>query len=552
MRDKKVFEILFDGAPFDVLFPLAQEGILPTMNKILKKGSFNLLKSTLPPISPVAIPSLVTGQDPGKHGLFGFGYLENGRFKPFTSKNISSNAIWDILSSVKKKSILLNIPLTYPAFEVNGVMISGPPSPGNRIDTYPPDLMSVIKSEIGEYKVDIDIKKLDYKGINETEFINEAYRVTKIREKTMHYLMQNYEWDLFLAGFTTLDRMQHVFYGYYDRESPFYNEEKRNVLLEYYQELDDILERTISLLNDEVLLFIVSDHGFEYIKKYVGLNNLLVKGKFVKIRSKSEFFSIEKITSILQKIGLGYLKKALPYKVSNLIENIFPRKLDYDNSDCFAFAGNKIYINDKYKLNIDKYEFIKQKIINDKYKLNIDKYEFIKQKIISYLYSIEDPESKEKIVEKIYHKNDIYKGNLENVPDLLVILKKGYSTKTWGNNIFEKIKINENETNYTATHHNFYSQRGIFMSLGSEIKNVINLKFDIMDITPTILYILGVPILNNLDGTITHQIFKDDVIFKEVKIKSKEKSHDIYKEDDLTEEDNEAIIERLKKLGYIQ
>jgi len=530
MRSNKVIFIVLDGAPFDVFYSLAQKGVLPNMQKLMKKGCFNLLNSTIPPTSPVAIPSLLTGRNPGKHGMFGFGYKENGIFRPYTSKSFVGETIYDILAFANKKVILLNVPWTFPPFKVNGIMISGPPSPGNRAESYPPEIIRILRSKIGEYYVDLNIKALDYMGFDEEAFIKEAYLVTKRRAEAFYYLMNNYEWDLFLAVFTTLDRMQHVFFGYLDEESPFFNAEKRKILIDYYKKIDNILGKTISLLNEDTFLVVASDHGFEYLSKYVGLNNILAEAGFIEERSKFNVFTIERIMSFLHRIGLKYVTRMLSERTQNIVRASFPARTDYSRSKCYALSGGAFVINRNHIATEQAVEVFKKRLTD-------------------ILYAMED--DSDRVVEKVYERSEIYHGNrVGDAPDLIIVPRKGYELRAWAKETLEPVKIVENRTVKTGTHISFASRKGIFIISGPNINEGLRIMANIVDIAPTILHILGVPVSPSMDGKVLRQIFKPKSRFKTQRVKLQEvpKREKEYRQLEYHEED---IKERLRKLGYI-
>jgi len=534
MSETKVVVVLLDGAPFDVFYNLAQEGTLPNMQKLMEKGCFNVLNSTIPSVSPVAIPSLLTGRNPGKHGMFGFGYMENGIFRPYTSKSIAGETLWDMLAAVNKKVILLNVPWTFPPFKVNGIMISGPPSPRNKAESYPSEIISIIKRKIGQYYVDLGIKrKENYDGADEQSFIEEAYLVTENRAQAMYYLMENYEWDLFLTVFTTLDRMQHVFFGYFDEESPLFDAKKRKILIEYYKKIDSILGKTISLLDDNTILIIVSDHGFEYLNKYVGINNILVQGGFAKEKSKFQIFTIERIVGFLERIGLDNIERLVSPKISNVAKTIFPTRIEHSKSECYGLIGGTVWINKNNVADMKMGE--------------------VKKRLTDFLYSIKDKDNDEKLVEKVYDRSEIYHGDrVSDAPDLIIIFKKGYEPNILRKGIIEPLKPIKNKTMKTGTHIGSRSQRGILVVSGPCIKHGFHFEANIVDIAPTILHILGVPVSKDMDGQVLKQIFmpkskfeKQQVKFQEFHQSSKEKIHQSSKEDE------EAIKKRLRMLGYM-
>ena len=537
VSETRVMVVLLDGAPFGVFSSLARKGVLPNMRKLMKIGCFNVLNSTVPPISPVAIPSLLTGRNPGKHGLFGFGYMENGFFRPYTSKSIAGETLWDMLSAANRKVILLNVPWTFPPFKVNGIMVSGPPCPRNRAESYPPEIVSILQSNIGRYYVDLDIQKLDYNGADEGRFLEEAHLITKKRAQAMHYLMENFEWDLFLTVFTTLDRVQHVLFGHFDEESPLFDTEKRKVLMTYYKEIDGILGETLSLIDKNTILFIVSDHGFEYLSKHVGINNMLVQGGFARERSKFQMLSTERIVRFLERIGYRNPKRLARTRprTTNIAKKIFPTRIDYSKSECWGIPGaSAISIN-------------KNNVTDGK------KVEAIKERLTHFLYSIKDKDNGEKIVEKVYDKSEIYDGNcVGNAPDLIIVFKKGYEPKIWRKEAIEPVKPfkDKNRTLKTGTHISFSSQRGIFVVSGPSIKEGLQMEANIVDIAPTILHILGAPVSLDVDGQVLKQIFRKKSRFETQKVKL-QKFHAEKKESQLSKENEEAIKERLRILGYI-
>ena len=68
----KVFVLGLDGATWDVLEPLIQDGLLPNLARLRKQGSWGSLTSVFPPLSPVAWTGVMTGKNSGKHGIFEF------------------------------------------------------------------------------------------------------------------------------------------------------------------------------------------------------------------------------------------------------------------------------------------------------------------------------------------------------------------------------------------------------------------------------------------------------------------------------------------------
>ena len=139
-----------DGATFDLLGPWIEEGELPTLRKILDKSSYGWLESTIPPISPPAWTSFMTGVNPGRHGIYDFiGFKPNSFEKVLlNSTHIRSKRFWDIAGERGRRSILLHIPLTYPPQKVEGVMISGIPAPPRGEFIYPEEMGKELEERV--------------------------------------------------------------------------------------------------------------------------------------------------------------------------------------------------------------------------------------------------------------------------------------------------------------------------------------------------------------------------------------------------------------------
>jgi len=532
-RNRVVF-IVLDGASFDVFFSLAQKNILPNFRMLMNKGCFNLLQSTMPPFSPVAMPSLFSGKNPGKHGMFGFGRIEKSILKPYLSTSMPKNSLWDIVGSTNEKVILLNVPWTFPPFKVNGIMISGPPIPGNRAKSYPPDFISILESRIGQYLPDLNLKSINYDGYDEKSFLDEAFFVTRKRAEAIYYLMENFEWTLFLAVFTSLDRVQHAFFGYFEEESPFFNVEKKECLIDYFKEIDSIIGTVVSLLNEHDYLVIASDHGFAHVHTYVGINNLLVQGGFAKQRSNFQFFTLEKVANYFKKMGVKDLTRIIPRKIFGSAQKVVPRDLDFAKTKAFGVPPEYVSINKNLTKDVAEYGSVKSALIN-------------------YFYSIKDELNGEKIVEKVFDTHEIYHGDyLSDAPDLVIAFKRGYEPRLWRERTIEQVKPIKNRTVKTGNHAGLWAQRGILIFLGKDIKEGYGTEASIVDVAPTIMHILGVPIPKDVDGRVLQEVFKPESEFLQEPVTYRTFLSEPKKaEQQISRKEEAEILEKLRRLGYI-
>ncbi|MGD8546204.1 MAG: alkaline phosphatase family protein, partial [Candidatus Bathyarchaeota archaeon] len=472
MTSEKVVLIGFDGLPYDVVSSLPKNRF-PTFNKILKEGCHGVLTSTIPPSSPTAWTSLVTGKSPGKHCVFGFSHVSKGVVTPQYSWVGRFNPVWDILSNMGKKVVILNVPFTYPPYKVNGILITGFPSPMNRIESFPPTFVDQLKSKIENYDLDVPLENEDYADMDEEKFLEGIYRITEARTEATFHLMENYDWDFFFVVFTSLDRLQHVYYGYYDEKSPLHDNTKRKILLTYYAKMDEILDNILSTIDKKTFLIIISDHGFDYVHKSIGLNNLLSDQGF--LERKKNRLNRKNLKILWEQSGLiRKIIRKLPVKIARNLQTIIPSKVNYSKS--------KAYID--YSCTITLKKGLQPQIRED-----------LKNEIVKYLHSVKDSETNDRIFDKVYTKEEIFSETSEEIPEIFFLVRRGYQLKRWTEKPLERIKrpSSPNRTIKTGDHPSHYAQRGFFSITGEPVKKNFISNATILDITPTILHIFDVP-----------------------------------------------------------
>jgi predicted AlkP superfamily phosphohydrolase/phosphomutase len=151
---EKVFIISLDGATWDVLHPLMEQGYLPTLRVATERGLSAGLESVIPPVTASAWTSFMTGKNPSKHGIFDFTSfdLQNYRWGINTAQGIQAKTLWQILSEKGKRVVVLNLPYTYPPTAVNGVMVSGWDAPSGQTNfTYPESIRGRILEMFPDY-----------------------------------------------------------------------------------------------------------------------------------------------------------------------------------------------------------------------------------------------------------------------------------------------------------------------------------------------------------------------------------------------------------------
>ncbi|MEO0271038.1 MAG: alkaline phosphatase family protein, partial [candidate division WOR-3 bacterium] len=122
----KVCIIGIDGATFKIIDPLFKRGKLKAISNLIKEGKKYELETTIPPLTPSAWSSFMTGKNPGKHGILDFYELDDKlEYRLSSFKLRKQKKLWNILSLNNLKSIIYFVPFTYPPEKINGIFVSG-------------------------------------------------------------------------------------------------------------------------------------------------------------------------------------------------------------------------------------------------------------------------------------------------------------------------------------------------------------------------------------------------------------------------------------------
>ncbi|MDP1853780.1 MAG: alkaline phosphatase family protein [Candidatus Omnitrophota bacterium] len=548
----KVLVIGLDGGTWKVLKPLIDEGIMPNLKKLVDTGVSGDLLSTLPAHSGPAWTSFMTGKNPGKHGIFGFiklGFSGKLKLTVNSSRDIKSDTIFHILSAVNKTVVSINIPVTYPPFAINGAMVSDCQLTPNKdcSFTYPPDLFQKFGFDKKDYI--LSVKRLGcYAPGMEIEFLKDMEKSTESRAKFSLSLMEKITWDLFTVVFTETDWLQHKMLHYIDRSHPLYNDSLKSAVNGYFSKLDGFVGDFIEKAGKDTHLFIISDHGFGQFRSHIYINTLLKKLHLLKLKKTG----IKKLLIGLQDKLRGMLQQKSPLyrNFKNYIKNI--SRLNKRNENPQYLGKDERVHSQMNFISLVDWKKTKAYFVGDtgstifinQSKNNADD---VYNKVIDALKGISDPKTQTLLNFKIYRKQDIYHGPYFDIaPDLVLDPNSGYKFSTdpdSGVLIDEPKQIS-----------NFHYREGILMMQGPNIKKgiVIN-NASIMDITPTILCLLGMTIPNDMDGKVLKKgieesfLNKNPIIFKESAAKSEDNPiNEIYSQEEMVK-----IKEHLADLGYI-
>ncbi len=293
-----------DGIEWSVLLPLIREGKLPVFERLMKAGGFCRLGTLLPTMSPAIWNTVATGKIPPKHGILGFAYQSPDRNESpalYTSAHRKTKAFWNILTECGRRVYVCGWWTTYPAEEINGIMVSqtntirqldfrkgravwkGTILKGIPGQVHPPEFQNRVMDIAAQVKDDLPelSRKRFGKFTGEMSPLNRrlwensiwGFRADNIYLETMlDIIRRKGSADVTAVYFGGTDVVSHRFWRHMSSEDFNYKptaDERAyfgRIITEYYQWANASIEKLIrSLAHPGLNVMILSDHGFHAV-----------------------------------------------------------------------------------------------------------------------------------------------------------------------------------------------------------------------------------------------------------------------------------------------
>jgi predicted AlkP superfamily phosphohydrolase/phosphomutase len=273
-----------DGVGLDLAKELAARGVMPNLGALLREGLAWTTTSPLPEVSPVCWTTMFSGVGPGQHGVFGFGEHLPGTYQvmPVDSSAVRATRLWESLSQTGRASVVLNVPLTYPATAINGVMVSGFVAPELSRAVQPPSVLPRLEAMGYRPEADLDKGRDDAAALAADVSSALQTRLAMFRE------LWHEEWDLFCAVITDTDRINHFLWpALWDPDHPL-----AEGALAVYGQVDEFIGWVWQEIKPQVeagdtALLIASDHSFGPIQSEVYLNPWLMERGYLLIEGQA-------------------------------------------------------------------------------------------------------------------------------------------------------------------------------------------------------------------------------------------------------------------------
>ncbi len=529
----------WDGATFSLLDPLMRKGIMPNLEKALGRGVRSDLLSIIPPLTPPAWTSMVTGRSPGHHGVFDFFQKESAdslHLRLALSSHVRAETLWTLANREGKRTTVLNFPVTFPPPQVQGTMISGGWLTWRqfKLACHPQGLYDEIRDikdlDLKALVLDMSHEEKAVEGCSSEEklaFVENHTRRERHWFKILSYLMDRKPAEFVSILFDGTDKIQHLCWPILSAWAEDAQEAQRGdpilaACLEYYGEIDRTLGWLMDRMEEDTHLLLVSDHGFGESRDIFFVNQWLRDNGLL-------YWKEDQIPQATDERHLG---------MARISRHAF--EMDWDRTRAFAATPSS---NGIHVLPLGN---------GDARDSSTEGKKALVEEIIAKLAEVRSPTTGRPMVDRVWKREEAFPGPHGSLaPDLTLSL--------WDGGLVS-ILASETAVRKRPEPVGTHRPEGIFVGVGPGFVEGQHTKaMSLLDVAPLAAHLLGLPVPAAMEGhpplaalrpefrRVSRQEAAEEGPPEEVPPRQTEKEEDV-----LTEEDERTITERLRQLGYLE
>lgn len=576
-----------DGATLDLVLPWAKAGLLPTLAGLMEQGAWGNLMSVVPPVSPVAWSSFLTGTAPGEHGVYDFVGRRPRTYETWLASagRRSGTPIWGLLSQAGKRVTVFNVPLTYPAQPVNGMLVGGMLTPPGAADAaWPPDLIGGIQQHVPSFSLAPQI--LLTPG-EEPEFAKAVASLNQSNLEVALHLMERAPWDLFVAVFMGADILSHFLWrqmaeGQRNGLSGLAPDQVRlaTAIQDCYRQLDAAVGELIRAAGPDVHVIVMSDHGFGPLERYIHVNTWLLERGYLKLKRTPGVL----LKHVLYRLGftrmafsdfmhrLGTAKRVRRAGQYEDLENLGLARTDVEGT-ARSGKGRERGLRVLRKgirrafLSLDDVDWSRTRLFSLGFAgplyVNLKgrdpagvvsagaAYDALLERVTADLRGLRDPATGEPLIGEIYRREQLYQGrHAAESPDLVFL------PRDWADSPVGMLDFATNRwLAGVPVRSGMHRMEGILFIRGPGIREGVHLDdSSILDIAPTVLALMGEPIPSSMSGRVLEKAMTPDlrdVLHIAYTQPPDEAGETVASPAGLTQEEEEALREHLRGMGYV-
>lgn len=556
-----------DGAGLDLVREFGPEA-LPTLHACLARGAFAALRSVQPPATLPNWTTLLTGDNPGEHGVFDF-TTRTGYRVHFTAGSVRETpTLAARLDRAGLRCASLFFPGTFPPERLqHGIFVSGWDSPvafeADRSFVWPPSAYDAIVARFGVQRFDdVDEFDADSEGFHERLPDALCARIAR-RAELGAWLLREDHFDLFAIYFGESDTAAHHLWSLHDPRSPrrpaVVSSAARTGLLRVYRALDAAIGQLLAAAGGEAVeLTIVSDHGSGGAGGTVFyLNRALAEAGFLHLRPRRW---LESGVVRAKDLALTRLPPRLRERLFRGFGAVLPGLVEsrarfaaIDMRRTTVFSDELNYFPALH-FNLRGREPAGQLEPSDRPR--------VVRELEALFETLRDPWTGERVVERVWPREALFHGpHVERAPDLLLelSLKSGYSYNLMPSaaapnmsGAFRRLEPHEYLGRKGRSLPGSHRPQGLFIGCGPSVAPVGEIDAAMADVSATLLARLELSELHRCDGRALDELLRSPrAANSPPRTAAADPAHD---STDLSSgAAAEARVEaRLRRLGYIE
>ena len=520
---------------------------LPNFTRLREVGVEAELRSTFPPWTGSAWPSMYTGTDPSHHGVYGFvkydGYPDEAEL--VTRLDVQAPALWNYLTSEGIPSIVLNVPVTHPAEPIDGVLVPGyqamEDEPG-----HPADIRRELSNALGEpYRI---YSRAELSNDDDEKFAG-YLELLDLRTRAAVELLSNREWQLAMVQVQKTDAVFHNF----DDDRCF-----RGV----YEAADELVGAVLEAVEEPVNVVVCSDHGIGSVRGYrIFVNEVLRRHGYVEQTDEDTrlSFASEKSTLVnpetaddpvtgsnatvlqsavktLDRFGVtpSHVYTTAKYLgIAPLLRNVVPASVSKRVlSKGVDWRASVAYCRDRTRLGVR----INLEGREPSGVVPPEEYEQVRTAIVDLLSDLTTPDGRPAF-EFVVRREEFYDGPLiEEAPDVLVCprgMDNVLSPTLYGRTFLPEEKYD-------------HKRDGVFIGAGPAFRDDAAIdRCSLADVAPIVMAALGLAVPSRMTGRVPDSLLSVPVRVDDYGVVT-------YGTGDVWDErSDEAARARLEDLGYL-
>jgi predicted AlkP superfamily phosphohydrolase/phosphomutase len=519
-----VIVIGLDAAEVGLVTRWMEEGKLPTLASLKKRGCWGRLATVADCFAGAVWPSFFYGVHPGKHDVSSGFPLKPGTldivplladrnpYKPFSAYTPDSEL----------RVVALDVPKSYPDQQMKGAALVawGAHAPTYGPSSAPSELLKQVFKEIGRYPLPLGAQEndIDTHGFYQN-LRDKLLQGVEARIRLNRYFLQRESWDLFITVLSETHPVGHRFWHFMDPTHPWYDpdapDELRSAMSDVYSAIDYSVAEILELVPRDAVVLIVSVHGMmpNYNAQEL-LPRFLEHWSGIQDFQDADGVQISRSSRLLAD-GMRFLRAVVPPRVRAQMKQIVPDTVRINTRAQYmkAICGWQNWPRMRaFCLPTEDNGYIRVNLKGREPAGLVEpgrEYEELLTELTEEILALRDIQTGNPIVERVLRPQEIYPGPFKSqMPDLVTYWSSaspvsGLHSPRFGD-IVTKLQVQHRSGIHRA--------EGFLIATGPSLpqgETVIGAH--ILDLAPTILSLLGYTPPSHLDGRVLTEVVSGTV-----------------------------------------